>query len=487
MTRAAALLVPALVPALLAAQEPGNRRCVIQIDSAGVAYGQGAQSATPQWYAGRGVFARCRESAVTMHSDSLAWFSDRGELRLLGRVHFEDSVAVLDADKVTYWVRQERLVAEGNVYTRNLHTKSDLRGPSLDYYRAVPPIRDTLEIYAPGRPRIHFYAAADSLKPDSLKEPFVIVGDRVWMKGQERMWASGHVTIDRSDLAARADSAALNLRDSFGLLIGEPVVTARDTVPGRDSVAYRLTGRRIRFEMTTGQQVRRVLSMGHADALGPDWHLDSDTLDMALDSSRIQRAQAWGHADDRAVARSDLSTITADSLDIQMPGQVMNLVKAYGDARAVTRPDSLQTEDDWLTGDSLRAAFEPVTDSSRTRRSEIRRVIAFGTTTRPARSYYHIENQQDPHGRRGISYSRGQRINIAMAERKVRTVDVVGSVEGVYLEPLPPGADTTAADSARTDSTRANRSRAGATGTPAPPAPRPPRRPTPGTEPEDRR
>jgi lipopolysaccharide export system protein LptA len=482
MRRALGLLA-AIVAAPLAAQQPVARNCVVQIDSAGVAYGQGAQSATPQWYAGRGVFARCREQSVTMRSDSLAWFSDRGELRLLGRVHFEDTVAVLDADKVTYWVRQERLVAEGNVYTRNLRTHSDLRGPNLDYLRAVPPIRDTLEIYAPGRPHIHFYAAADSLKPDSLKEPFLIVGDRVWMRGQERMWASGHVTIDRSDLAARADSAALNLRDSFGLLVGSPVVTAKDTVPGRDSVSYRLSGQRIRFEMTTGQQIRRVLSMGNADAIGPDWHLTSDTLDLALDSSRIQRAQAWGRGEQRAVAHSELSTITADSLDIQMPGQVMDLVLAYGNARAVSKPDSTQEEDDWLTGDSLRATFAPVDSASQARRSEIRRVIAFGTTAAPARSYYHIENEQDRQGRRGISYSRGQRINIAMRERKVKTVDIVGRVDGVYLEPLPPGADTTGADSTRADSTRA--------GTPAPqPAPRParpPARPRPRTEPEDRR
>jgi hypothetical protein len=138
-----------------------------------------------------------------------------------------------------------------------------------------------------------------------------------------------------------------------------------------------------------------------------------------------------------------------------MPGQVMQLVLAYGRARATSRPDSTVREEDWLAGDSLRATFAPV-DTAASRRSEIERVIAFGVTSAPARAYYHVDNLRDPTGPRGVSYARGQRINIAMHERKVRTVDVVGQVDGVYLEPLPPGTDTAAADttSSRGDTTR---------------------------------
>jgi len=306
----------------------------------------------------------------------------------------------------------------------------------------------------------------------------VIRADRARMRGQHTMWGSGNVTIDRSDLAARGDSAFLNLADSFGVLIGAPVVTAKDTTPGRDSVSYRLVGQRIRFEMTGARQIRRVLAMGDADARGPDWRLVADTLDLALDSSRIQRAQAWGR-NERPVAHSDLSTIVADSLDIRMPGQVMDLVLAYGHARATSRPDATETDDDWLDGDSLRARFE-ATDSAGRRRSEIRQVVAFGERAAPARAYYHVANDRDGTGPRGINYSRGRRINIAMRERKVRTVDIVGQVDGVYLEPLPPGWDTIAVDTTR----QGTGSRGQVPGTP-PPAPgtRPPAPVRPGGRP----
>ena len=184
----------------------------------------------------------------------------------------------------------------------------------------------------------------------------------------------------------------------------------------------------------------------------------SDTIDLALDSNRIQRSQAWGRLT-RSRAVSDLSTITADSLDIRMPNQVMQLVWAFGRARATSKPDSSAREDDWLSGDSLRAAFADRTDSLGRRRSEIDRVNAFGT----ARAYYHVENERDRNGPPGVNYSRGQRIAIAMRERKVNTVDIVGQVDGVYLEPAPPDsltrdslrADSLARDSLRADSLRA--------------------------------
>jgi lipopolysaccharide export system protein LptA len=433
--------------ALPAQQAPRN--CYVVIDSAGRAY-QTSTATGALWFAGGGFLSHCRNQPTTMASDSVEWFSDRAELRLIGRVRFRDSVYTLDADRAVYWTRQERLVATGNVYTRNEATGSDLRGPSLEYLRAVPPIRDTLELYAVGRPLIHL-TTADSAGADST-EPFVVRADRVWMRGTETTWGSGRVTIDRSDLSARADSAIIDLRDSVGVLVGAPVVHALDSAAtGPDSVTYRLTGQRIRFELTAGRQIRRVVSMGDADATGPGWHLVSDTLDLALDSSRIQRAQAWG-ANIRPRAVSDQSTITADSLDIRMPGQVMDLVLAYGNAQATSRSDTTRPEDDWLSGDSLRAHFAR-TDAGGAGRSEIRRVLAFGGAESPARSYYHVENDRDRAGPRGISYSRGRRIQIAMQARKVRTVDIVGQVDGVYLEPLPPGADSLAADSVPTDTT----------------------------------
>lgn len=456
----AAIAVIATVPVCVGAsvrlpfQQP-QTSCQIQVDSAAVRAPHGVRRITGDdgmltLYAGGGVWARCLNDSTTIYADSMYYVQTTQNLQLVGAVNFRDSISTLEADHVTYFLRQERLVARGNVYTRNLRNGSDLRGPHLDYARVVPPIRDTMELYATGRPTITFYPQSDSTRPAAERPlPFIIIGDRVRMRHSNQMWGSGNVTINRPDLAARADSAVLNLRDSLGVLIGAPVITGYDSVSA-DSVAYRLTGQRIDFALTTRNEVRRVLSQGDAVANGRDWRLTADTLDMAVDSGRIERAQAWGDHT-RPVAVSGLSTIVADSMDIRMPGQKMQLVWAWGSARATSRPDTTAPADDWLVGDSLRADFaeRPMPEDSTRLRTEIAQVISYGH----ARAYYHVANDADSAGQRGINYSRGDRITIAMTRRRVRTVDIVGQVDGVYLEPLPPRPDTSARDTTARDTT----------------------------------
>jgi hypothetical protein len=447
----------------VAQQRPAASTCDVQIDSSRRSRYVQAPGGGYDTYAGGGIWAHCREQPTTMYSDSVAWYPERDLLYLIGRVRFEDSVSILNADHVTYYLRQERLFAEGNVYTKNLRTHSDLRGPNLDYYRVAPPIRDTLEIFARARPTINFYSAPRGDHPDST-EPFVVVADRTKMRGSDQMWGGGNVTIDRSDLAAKGDSGQLNLGLNVGALMGRPQVNGT----GRD--AYHLSGERISFTLTATHEIRHVLSAGQAVAHGSDWHLDADTLDMTLDSGKVQLAEAWGKHQ-RPDAVSGTNTIIADSLDIHMPAQLVRLVWAYGHARTVTR-DSASADEDWITGDTLRADFAAVRDSTSSKpKSQLEHLTSFGS----ARALYHVESADTAsRGRKGVNYSRGRRIDIATSNAKVQTVDVVGQVDGVYLEPLPPGADT--AKIRGGDSTRAlpaDTARAGAARTAAHPSPAP--------------
>ncbi len=411
----------------------GGSTCNVQIDTmrrSNIHLEQGVY----QTFAGGGVWAHCREQPTTMYSDSVAWYPERNLLYLVDHVRFQDSTSLLNADRVTYFVSQERLYSQGHVYTKNLKTRSDLRGPNLDYFRVAPGIRDTLELHATGRPTIHFYSArrADAPPPAAPAdtEPFVVVADRARMRGEDRMWGGGHVTVDRSDVAARGDSAQLDLGTSRGALVGSP------RIDGTGKDAYHLTGRLITFRLNEQHEIRGVLSSGEATALGPDWRLDADTLDMALDSGKVQRAQAWGRTR-RPTAVSGVHTIVADSLDIHMPAQVVRLVWGYGRARTTSR-DSASSDEDWMVGDTMRADFAVKTDSAQRQKSELEDLTAFGS----ARSLYHVTNDQNPQGPKGMNYARAKRIHIAMDSSKVHTVDFVGLVDGLYLEPQPPQADT---------------------------------------------
>ena len=196
----------------------------------------------------------------------------------------------------------------------------------------------------------------------------------------------------------------------------------------------------------------------------------------------VQRAQAWGRTR-RPDALSGVNTITADSLDIHMPAQIVRLVWAYGHARTTSRDTTLRdttaghtpardttvraapprdttvhdttarvaaplirADEDWLTGDTLRADFGVVTDSSGAKKSQLDHLTSFGS----AHALYHVDNSDHPDQPKGVNYSRGRRIDIALQRSKVSTVDVVGKVDGIYLEPLPPvKPDSAAADSLR--------------------------------------
>ena len=172
MTRlAAGLLLLVLAPALLAAQE--SKRCRFRVQFVGDSGHQVQAGGVTNYYAGGGVIITCDGTSVRMESDSVAAYGGR-IVQFIGKVHYVDSTVTLTADNGTYYKDGERWEARGNVVTTNLKTGSTLKGPSLDYYRAVKGVRDTVEVYATIRPTINYVTKDSAGNP---QEPYVIVGD----------------------------------------------------------------------------------------------------------------------------------------------------------------------------------------------------------------------------------------------------------------------------------------------------------------------
>ena len=239
---AALLLTLGVGTGALAAQQRGQG-CQFQIDRIGGVGSQVPVGADTNYYGGGGVQMSCAGTAVRMSSDSVAYYGRKGAslVVFVGNVRYRDSTITMNADLGTYYRNGERWEARGRVVTENLSSGSTLTGPHLDYYRIVPGLRDTAELYAISRPTIK------SVPRDSAGgrgEPYIIVADRVRIRGDERMWAAGKVTVDRSDFAARSDSLYLDSgAEGEGVLIGQPLM--RGT--GRDS--FELTGVRIELAL----------------------------------------------------------------------------------------------------------------------------------------------------------------------------------------------------------------------------------------------
>ena len=376
------------------------------------------------------VRARCVNNPTTMESDSVAWYANLNRLDFtalqcpgcFGEVRFRDPTIALDAQRVSYHPSEERVEAFGNVRLVNRVTGSVLTGPRLTYLRAAIGVRDTAELYATQRPTVEYRSSGDP-----AGEPYVIRAERVRLVGSTLSWAGGNVTISRSSLDAKGDSAELDLDRGNGALIG------RAEAAGRDSADYRIQGRRVVFSLDRGE-VTWVQAQLEAVATSADWRLAGDTIEFHLAEQLVQAGAAWGDSA-RPEAESDVHTITADSLWIDAPDQRLQEVRGFGNAQARAL-DSLSGEHDWMAGDTLVARFDS-TDAGQ-------RVLVHLEARVNARALYFVYDADRPGAPPARSYSRGNRIVARFdVSGELERVDVVGGADGLYLEPVPVAAEPT--------------------------------------------
>ena len=419
------------------ARGAGGRPCQVTIDSVGN-YGRQIEirPGETNLFAGGGVRAHCQGTGSTLAADSIAWFAGVGRFDMIGRVQIRDTAIALDANVASYFLRQERLEAHNRVVALNRNNRSVLRGPNLTYYRAVSGVRDTLEMYATTRPTIEYRASADT------SEPYVIVADRVRFKGNDRMWGGGHVTVDRSDLSARADSMLLDQRAGVGVLVGKP------EVEGKETQHYTLEGTRIELGLRE-REIHLVKALGAGEATGADWRLAADTIHLAVERRKLQQAFAWGDSS-RPHAVSTLYSIQSDSLALDVPDEVLQEARAFGRAYSTSKRDSAATDADlnWLAGDSLTAHFVQEPDSSGRSKARLRQLVARGS----ARAFTHLYDGRDSTAAPSLNYSRGSRIAIALRGDRIDRVLVSGRADGVQLEPIPPAPPAATADTTRRSS-----------------------------------
>jgi hypothetical protein len=422
-----AVTIAALVPGQPAAAQ--NSRCTFQIDNVDR---QGSVVETARgtnYFAGGNVRLSCRGTRISMQSDSVAAYGGN-VVQFIGRVKYRDSTLTMDADHGTYYKTGERWEARGNVTTRNLTNGSTLTGPALDYYRVVKGVRDTMEMYATGRPRIN-YVTADSAGREA--EPYRIVADRVRFKGNDRIWAGGKVTIDRSDFAARGDSLRLDTgKGSDGTLLG-----GTPTLRGLGADSFTISGTRLDLTLDR-RELTYLVAKGSGHAVNREWDLVADTIALDINGRKLEQTLAWGRKT-RPNATSPSYAMTADSLALDTPGQRLREVRGFGRAWLGGTIHTAGKERDWMRGDTVVAQFAS-RDSAGTSRSLLSRIEA-----RQAAQSYHLDTNQRVPTRPSINYARGDAITVTMKEgatRGVERVDIRGKVDGIQLEA---GADTGAA------------------------------------------
>jgi hypothetical protein len=369
-------------------------------------------------YASGNVQAHCDRQETSMASDSVAWLNTLGRFEMVGNARFRDTTVTLDADRAVYFLDDERLEAYGNVRLVNTASGTVLTGPNLTYYRSVPSLRDTTELYATRRPTVTY--RGETQDPDA--EPYIILGNQVRMRGDNLAWAGGDVRIDRSDFHAESDSAALDLGTDAGELLGRASVVGAG---GPDSAGYRLDGREIGFT-SVDNSLNWVQARDSAVAESADFFIQADTVEFDVADNQIQGGNAWGDTQ-RPYAVSETNTIVADSLAIDAPSQQLEELRGFGTARAISVQDSTDEDPDWIAGDTLVARFATNELSGRF----LEQLVALGSAGALYRLFSEVPGEEPD-----INYSRGDKIIATFSPLGIMLVTVHGNADGVHLEPI---------------------------------------------------
>lgn len=437
----------------LAAQQAPRGTCVLEWISQPDARLSIRQQETGarHFFFGGGFTGVCRAQDITIEADSAEYYEDQRLVHLFNSVSYDEPRLALTSDRATYWLNTEQVRAEGRVVA-TLPSGTTLRGPTVDYFRAAPPVRTEARMVAPGRPTID---VVEQTADGAPSEPVRVVANTVTMHGETMVYASGRVVITRPDLVARGDSAVLNQDTEHARLMRNPVIEGTGERP------FTLRGRVVDM-YARERAIERVVSSDEARAVSEDVTITGDTIDFRITEGRLQRGYVWGPSRARAV--SPEYDITADSLDVLMPEQRMEEVRAVGQAYATSRPDTvrfLTEERDWMRGDTIFAYFDTEAPAEeRDGQPPVRQLLAVGE----ASSFYQTSASDTTIRLPAVNYVRGRTIALAFEAGEVRQVLVTEQASGVYLEPIVP------TDAAPAQTEQAAPGRGGRA-----PAPRPPR------------
>lgn len=391
-------------------------------------------------FVGGGVDATCEGQGNRLLADSAEHYAERGELILIARVRYSEPRMSLQSDRMIYYTAEERLLATGNVRGQSA-SGTRFTGPQIEYFRAKPGVRAVPSWRAPGRPFVRMSPTAirtDSAPrsappgnraPTAAGDSVDLWADLVISVNDSLVWAIGNVIIERPDLRATADSARLDQGIEFAQLLRKPEIVGRGERP------FTLVGTVIDL-WSKDRRLRQVRADGSAKVTSDSLTLTGDTIDLRMVEQQMERVYAWGG---RATADAPAQRLEADSLDILMPGQRLQEIRALGTAFARSRADTvkIETEElDWIAGDTIVALFDTLATADTTSNARMREVVASGT----ARAFYQLAPSKGERGAPNLSYNRGRVITVVFEQGEVRHVDVRERASGIFLEPVP--ADT---------------------------------------------
>lgn len=381
---------------------------------------------------------------VVIRSDHGLLFEATRLVELTGSVYYHDPERRLTSQRATYSSVNGRLHATGNVQLLDTDGGSTLRGPELEYFRAIPGRPEVLA-HALGRPRLELHRRGGA--GGAAQEPYIVDADRMTLRGEDHVVATGRVEIRRSDLDASGSRAVFDGARELLQLEGQARL---------EGERFDLRGSFIEAR-TPGGELEHVLARGSATLQGEGTRVRGPLIQLFFVADQLERLVASGTpraGERRPTVDARGFRMEADSVDARSPGQRLETVVAVGRARGETVDtligvggDADRTErsagegsllagigtGDWILGDTIVGRFEPTGSTAAGAESEVelRTVVSRGG----ARSLYRVNNDERPE-RPSLNYLSGDVIELTMRAGELDRAAVSGLRQGMLLEPV---------------------------------------------------
>lgn len=261
-----------------------------------------------------------------LRADSAVLYQTINEVHLFGSVDYQDPTRALTSDRAIYNGQTGRLYATGNVVFTDKNRGSTLRGPDLEYFRAMEG-RPEAQAIAVGRPHLTVVPRPrEGGDRNRRRDPLEVDGDRITSVGERYVTAEGNVVIVSKDSRSTAAEA-------FYDADAERTELRRNAfVDGKD---YDLRADFIESQLADGA-LQKVLARTDAKLESERLNLSGPQLQLFFERELLQRVisgQEQGKAPGRSLALGKGLRIEADSLEAISPEQKLRQVTAIGNAR----------------------------------------------------------------------------------------------------------------------------------------------------------
>lgn len=222
------------------------------------------------------LLVRC-SNGEELRSDSAVVYQAQNEVYLYRQVDYQDPGKSLTSDNAIYNSSTGRLYATGNVVFTDKNQGSTLRGPELEYFRAMQG-RPQSQATARQRPHVTVRPKSSS-GTSSRRTPMEIDADVVTSVGDRYMTATGNVVINDNDTRSTAEEAYYDQ-------VADHVELRRQAHVNNEK--YQLSGDFIASDLTNGS-VSKVLAQKNARLVSDRLTVTGPQLQLFFERDLLQR------------------------------------------------------------------------------------------------------------------------------------------------------------------------------------------------------